>query len=204
MPEKRIIVLTNVEIDFATLVKPQAINNQGEPKYSCVVIWNQSDADNRTKVENGIKDALARGVEKGLWKKDFKLTEGARGYPIHNGNDKPEYPEWAGKYYLNAKSSVDRPPRVIDMARTDLVQADLADGGHRIHSGMTGVVSVEFFPYSNSGNKGIGVSLRCVLKQGEGVDRTQSSANAEDDFKEILDTAEVTVADLVEDDDIPF
>lgn len=198
----KVVVLTDVEIDFARLVKPEAINGQGEPKYSCVVVWDKANGDNRTKLANAIQEAIAKGAEKGLWKKDFKFSATDRGWPIHDG-DTSDRPEWAGKYYINAKASESFPPRVIDMAKTDLVKADLADGGHRIHSGMVGAVSFELFPYSNSGNKGIGVSLRCVLKQGEGTNRSGGSANADEDFADILENA-ATVDDLLDDPSIPF
>ena len=79
----KVVVLTDVEIDFARLVKPEAINGQGEPKYSCVVVWDKANGDNRTKLANAIQEAIAKGAEKGVAQGVYRHIAVRMGYAAY-------------------------------------------------------------------------------------------------------------------------
>ena len=62
-----------------------------------------------------------------------------------------------------------------------------------IYSGMYGAVTVRFFGYSNSGNKGVGCGLGNVMKTRDG-EPLAGGASAAVDFAGIGDVPEVTPA----------
>jgi hypothetical protein len=71
-----------------------------------------------------------------------------------------KYPERDGCYFLNARST--KPVGVYDRQRSPIVDTEA------IYAGVKGKIAVTFFPYSNSGNHGIGVGLNGVQKIADG------------------------------------
>lgn len=78
-----------------------------------------------------------------------------------DGSTKGEkYPERLGCYFLNARTQ--RPVGVVDRQRVPITDPDA------VYSGAKGKIAVQFYPYSQAGNHGIGVSLNGVQKIADG------------------------------------
>lgn len=71
-----------------------------------------------------------------------------------------KYPERLGCFFLNARST--KPVGVYDRQRNPIVEPD------QIYGGCKGKIAVTFYPYSTSGNHGIGVGLNGVQKIADG------------------------------------
>ena len=97
--------------------------------------------------------------------------------PLRDGDtDKEDDEVYAGHYYVNAKC-VSR-PGVVDKHRSPIVDED------DVYSGMWAVVSVTFFPYNVSGNKGVACGLNNVMKTKDD-ERLGGRTSAESDFSDV-------------------
>lgn len=71
-----------------------------------------------------------------------------------------KYPERLGCYFMNARST--KPVGVYDRLRNPIVDPE------QVYGGCKGKIAVTFYPYSTSGNHGIGVGLNGVQKVADG------------------------------------
>ena len=156
-------VLTGeVRLSYANLTTPRAAQQGGEPKYSVTLLIPKSDAATKADIDAAIQAAANEALAK-VW-------NGARPpmlkVPIYDGDGVrpsgvPFGDECKGHWVMTA-STKNKPQVVgIDNINCELSPAD-------IYSGMYGRVTVRFFGYSNSGNKGIGCGLGNVLKTRDG------------------------------------
>src|SRR5690606_32464582 len=100
--------------------------------------------DNWKKVRTPLRDGDAEKDE---------LTE--------DGSTKGDkYPERLGCFFMNARST--KPVGVYDRQRNPIENPD------ELYGGCKGKIAVTFYPYSTSGNHGIGVGLNGVQKIADG------------------------------------
>lgn len=169
-------VLTGeVRLSYANLTTPRAAQQGGEPKYSVTLLIPKSDAATKADIDAAIQAAANEAMAK-VW-------NGARPpmlkVPIYDGDGVrpsgvPFGDECKGHWVMTA-STKNKPQVVgIDNINCELSPAD-------IYSGMYGRVTVRFFGYSNSGNKGIGCGLGNVLKTRDG-EPLSGQASAASDF----------------------
>lgn len=166
-----------VRISFEHLSRPYS-NNGGEPKYSCTVLVPKTD----TATYNDLKNALNAAYEVGVNDK-WKGSRPQLRYPVIYDGDgvRPSGEafgeECKGHWVLTASSK--QQPQVVHQSniRVQLAETD-------IYSGMYARVTVNFFPYENSGNRGVGCGLGNVLKTRDG-EPLSGRASAESDFKDL-------------------
>lgn len=166
-----------VRISFAHLSRPYS-NNGGEPKYSCTILVPKTD----TATYNDLKNALNAAYEAGVNDK-WKGSRPQLRYPVIYDGDgvRPSGEafgeECKGHWVLTASSK--QQPQVVHQSniRVQLAETD-------IYSGMYARVTVNFFPYENSGNRGVGCGLGNVLKTRDG-EPLSGRASAESDFKDL-------------------
>lgn len=97
--------------------------------------------------------------------------------PLRDGDEKENDDEvYSGHFYVNAKSTTR--PGVIDKNKTPIVDED------EVYSGVWAIVSVTFFGYDVSGNRGIACGLNNIMKFKDG-DRLGGRVSAESDFADI-------------------
>lgn len=97
--------------------------------------------------------------------------------PLRDGDtDKEDDEVYAGHYFVNAKCTTR--PGVVDKQRSPIMDED------DVYSGMWAIVSVTFFPYNVSGNKGVACGLNNVMKTKDDA-RLGGRTSAESDFSEI-------------------
>lgn len=156
------VTTSEVRLSFVHLFQPHA-NQQGqEAKYSTTILVPKTDVGTMQRIYAAINVAIEKGVA-GIW-------NGARPpqpkTPIWDGdgvrqNGEPFGPECKGHWVLTASSKQQQ--SVVDAAMNPIIDQT------KVYSGVYGRVNINFFPFSNSGNRGIGAGLGPVqiLRDGE-------------------------------------
>ena len=169
-------VLTGeVRLSYCNLTTPRASQQGGEPKYSVTMLIPKSDAATKADIDASIQAAVNEAVGKSWGGVRPPMIKDL----IHDGDGVrpsglPYGPECKGHWVLTA-STKNRPQVVgIDNIRSELAPTD-------IYSGMYARVTVNFYGYSNSGNKGVACGLGNVLKTRDG-EPLSGGASAEADF----------------------
>lgn len=166
-----------VRLSYVHLNEAYAFDsNPDKPQFSCCVLIPKTDKITLANLSKAIEAAKAQGkVAKWNGKIPAKLHN-----PLRDGDvDHPEDENFAGMFFLNAKSN--QKPGIVDKNLQRIIDPD------EIYSGMYARVSLSFFPFATSGNSGIGVGLNNVQKVADG-ERLGGRSNAEDDFDEFEDT----------------
>ncbi|MBQ8511349.1 MAG: DUF2815 family protein [Clostridia bacterium] len=171
-------VLTGeVRLSYAHLTTPYANPSQpnAKPKYSVTLLIPKSDfptkADIDKSIEAAVQDAVAKkwnGVRPPIVKVPIWDGDGVRQSGVAFGD------ECKGHWVMTASSEL--PPQVVDISN---INCPLAP--QDIYSGMYARVTIRFFGYSNSGNKGIGCGLGNVMKTRDG-EPLSGGASAASDF----------------------
>lgn len=152
-------------------------------KYMTNVLIPADEKETLTAINKAVAAAKADGVKK-KWegKEPKKLV-----MPLRDGDDRDKDVEtYEGMMYLNAKCSTR--PGIQDRRGNPIVDEE------EIYSGVWAIVSVTFYPYDASGNKGVACGLNNIMKIADG-ERLGGRSSAAADF------ANVTY-DFGDDDDL--
>ena len=160
-----------------------SINDKGETVYDIQLIIPKTQRDDIRAILAAVKK-----VGQAQWGDNWKqvrspLRDGdaEKDQLTEDGSTKGEkYPERLGCYFLNARSR--RPVGVYDKQRNLITSPD------EIYGGCKGKIAVTFYPYSMSGNHGVGVGLNGVQKIADGESFAGGGPSVESMF------------DLIEDD----
>lgn len=164
-------------LSYVNVVTPRVAQQGDEPKYSVTLLIPKSDvatkADIDTSMQAAAQDAVAK-VWNGVRPPQLRI-------PIYDGDGvRPSGEafgeECKGCWVITASTKMK--PGVVDTAGVDLLPSD-------IYSGMYGRVTIRFFGYSNSGNKGVGCGLGNIMKTREG-EPLAGNASAASDFAGIV------------------
>lgn len=175
------VVTGLVRFSYAHLFEPSSVEEGGEKKYSLSIIIPKSDKQTIAKIKAAIEAAKEQGKTskfKGKIPANLKL-------PLRDGDTEREDDDaYKGSYFINCSSK--QKPGLVDKDLNPILdQADL-------YSGCFGRVSINFYPFDVSGNKGIACGLNNVQKLKDG-DPLAGRSKAEDDFAEVME---------MEDDDL--
>lgn len=169
-------VLTGeVRLSYVNVLTPKAPAQGGEPKYSVTLLIPKSDYATKADIDSAIQAATQEALGKvwgGVRPPQIKI-------PIHDGDGvkqsgEPYGEECKGHWVIAANTKIK--PQVVGI---DNINAELAPSD--IYSGMYGRVTIRFFGYSNSGNKGVGCGLGNIMKTRDG-EPLAGSASAASDF----------------------
>lgn len=169
-------VLTGeVRLSYCNLVVPRVPKQGGDAKYSVTLLIPKSDtttkADIDAAMEAAAKDAVSKvwgGIRPPYLKPVIHDGDGVRPSGVAFG------PECKGHWVLNASTKMKPQVVGLDNINCELLPQD-------IYSGMYARVTIRFFGYSNSGNKGVGCGLGNVLKTRDG-EPLSGGASAAADF----------------------
>ena len=171
-------VITNkVRLSFVNLLEAKAFEGQ-EPKYSCMLLIDKSDKQTLAAIEKAIDNAFkADGGQrlKGVKRENVKTT-------LRDGDleqDTEEHPEFANKMFINVSSK--NKPGLVDRNKIKIEGDNAAD---EVYSGVYAIVSINFYAYNTSGNKGISAGLNNVMIVEKG-EYLGGRASAESDFADI-------------------
>lgn len=165
------VVTDKVRFSFCHLFEPSASMPGQEPKYSITVLLPKSDTATYARIQAAIEAAIEDGKAR---KWDGKAPARPM-QPVYDGDGlRPNGEEFGSEckgcwvFTASAKEA----PEVIDASLNPVIDKNL------IYSGCYGRVSVNFFPYSAAGRKGIGCGLNNVqyLCAGERLGGGKSSA----------------------------
>ena len=176
------VVTGKVRLNFPVLFTPKADKNDPTKiNYSCQLLIPKSDTATMAKIREAIEEAKKEGLSK-KWNGTMPPNISA---PYHDGDGiKPvagtEYgPECKGHYILNVKASASYKPDVVDGQLNPILDQS------EIYSGMYARVLINFFPYFNSGKKGISVSFSNVQKVADGTPLGGAPKKSADVFGEV-------------------
>ena len=177
-------VLTGeVRLSYVYLDTPRAAQQGEKPKYSVTLLIPKSDtatkADIDAAMEAAAKEATAKtwgGIRPPYLKSVIHDGDGVRPSGVAFG------PECEGHWVLTASTKMK--PQVVGI---DNINCELAPTD--IYSGMYARVTICFFGYSNSGNKGVCCILGNVMKTRDG-EPLSGGASAASDFAGIGQSVE--------------
>ena len=174
-------VVVPCRISFANIWEPKSINGS-EEKYSVSCLIPKSDKATLAKIHKAIEAAKedAKGKEWG-----GKIPPNIK-LPMHDGDiDRPDDENYAGHMYFNATSK--DAPQIVDRKVQPILDPMECGSGDYCN------VSVNFYGFAASGNKGIAAGLGNIQKVKDG-ERLAGRASAASDFTEVDG----------DDDELPF
>lgn len=164
------VVTGKVRFSYCHLLKPAAVQDGQDPKYSVSIIIPKDDTKTLSKIRAAIEAATNEAkADKFGGKIPAKLQT-----PLRDGDeDRPDDPAYEGSYFINC-SSVSK-PGVVDKNLNPILDEE------EIYSGCYGRVSINFYGYNVSGNKGIAAGLNNAQKLADG-EPLGNKSRPEDDF----------------------
>lgn len=187
--KKTVDVTTGIgTISFPHLFTVQAEqnkNDKGEPVYDCQFLIPKSDRDTARALLAAIKE-----VGEAKWGDKWKqvrspLRDGDKEKDglTEDGSTKAEkYPERLGHWFINARSK--KPIGVVDRTRVPI------EDHSKIYAGCKVKINVTFYPYSNSGNHGIGCGLNGVQFIADGEPIAGGGKPSVESMFDLLDDAD--------------
>ena len=160
-----------VRFCYAHVFAPKKNDDGTNGKYGVQLLIPKTDKAALTLIENAINAAKQAGVSsKWNGKKPANLR-----LPLRDGDeDRPEAPEYAGMYFLNANST--QKPGIVDKDLVEIIDPE------EVYSGCYGRASINFYAFNTNGNRGVGVGLNNIQKLSDGDHLGASRASAESDF----------------------
>ena len=172
---------------FANIWEPKSINGS-EEKYSVSCLIPKED----TATLDSIRVAIDAALEIAKVKKWGGKIPPKYKYPLRDGDDeRPDDPVYAGHMYFNASSK--DAPQIVDRRVQPILDPMECGSGDFCN------VTVNFYGFAASGNKGIAAGLQNIqlVKHGE---RLSGKSAASSDFDVLEDEDE----DIGGDDDMDF
>jgi len=150
---------------------PGGDNEDG--KYMTNVLIPKEEKETVKALQTAIETAKKAGVV-GKWggKEPKKLD-----MPLRDGDEKDD-DVYSGHFFVNAKSGTR--PGVVDRKKVPIVDEE------EVYSGIWAIVSVSFFAYDKSGNKGVACGLNNIMKFKDD-EHLGGRVSAEADFADIDD-----------------
>ena len=174
------VVTGKVRFSYVNIFKSRAFQADQDAKFSICLLIPKEDKATLKKIKAAIDEAIQEGISsKWNGKKPANVK-----LPLRDGDEEraDEAPEYEGMMFLNANST--QKPGIVDKDLNEILDPD------EVYSGCWGRASINFYPFSVNGNKGIGVGLNNVQKLKDGEHLGAARASAESDYD-----------DDVEDDD---
>ena len=165
-----------VRLSYAHLFEAHGMEGQ-EPKYSVSVIISKTDTETIKAIKEAVELAKKNGVSKFGGKIPAVLKT-----PLRDGDEeRPDDKAYAGCYFLNASSK--QKPGVVDQHVQPILDAT------EVYSGCYARLTLNFYAYNASGNKGVAAGLGNVQKLADG-EPLGGVSRAEDDFDSVGESAE--------------
>ena len=171
------VITGKVRFSYTYVFEPRAMEGQDADKarYSVTLLIPKSDTATLSKIKAAV--AAAKETGKALW---HGGTPPKLPVPLHDGDGvresgDPYGPECKGCYVITASSKTQ--PQIVDSSLNQIMDKN------EFYSGCYGKASVNFYPYSVSGKRGIACGLGNLLKLEDG-EHLDGRSSAEEDFGE--------------------
>lgn len=149
-------VIVPCRLSYLHCWEPDSVNG-GDPKYSVSAIVPKSD----TKTVEAIREAIEQAKKEAASMWGGKIPANLK-TPLRDGDkDRPNDEAYKGCYFFNANSKA--APQVVDNKVQPIIDKS------EVYSGCYGRISVNFYGYNSTGNRGIAAGLGNIqkLKDGE-------------------------------------
>jgi len=171
------VITGEVRFSYLHVFEPYAGEVGQKPKYSVSLLIPKKDKQTIALIQEAVAEATDMGQTSkwgGKVPKNLKL-------PLRDGDEEKadEHPEYAGMFFLNASS--ERQPGLVDSHKQEIFS------DQELKSGDWGLASINFYPFSVSGNNGIACGLNNLMKKRDGESLGGTPASAEADFAEEFD-----------------
>lgn len=168
-----------VRLSYAHLFEAHSIEGN-EPKFSVAILIPKSDKETIKAINEAVQEAIEQGKTK-----LGKVTKSNLKTPLRDGDEeRPDDEAYENCFFLNA-SSKNRPGVVDQNVHAVMDETE-------VYSGCFGRITVNFYAFSASGNKGVAAGLGNVQKLEDG-EPLGGFTRAENDF----DTVETSNADFL-------
>lgn len=163
-----ILTATKVRLSFENLLVPRAqdATKPEEKTFSTAILIPKTD----TATLDAIRAAITEAMEDGVVKKWNGKRPAQLRNPLRDGDEKylkdgvTKDKTYAGMFFINAKGPYGGKNQPILLNKNAQQTSSASD----IYSGVWGQVKLTFFPYENSGNRGVGAGIATFLSHGEG------------------------------------
>lgn len=170
------VTIGEVRFSYLHVFKPEATAEGAEKKYSVSLIIPKSN----TELVARIKAAIDKAFNDGIATKFGGKRPAVWKNPLRDGDlERPDDEAYANAYFVNASSK--NQPGIVKPNPSGMTKFTTITDEQELFSGCYGYASVNFFPFANSGNKGVAAGLNNILKTREG-DFLGGRASAESDF----------------------
>lgn len=172
------VITGEVRFSYLHVFEPYAAEVGQKAKYSVSLLIPKTDLQTIALIQEAVAEATDQG-QMSKWGGKVPKTLKT---PLRDGDaekDTDEHPEYKGMFFINASS--DRQPGLVDSHKQEIFSAD------DLKSGDWGLASVNFYPFSVSGNNGIACGLNNLMKKRDGESLGGTPASAESDFAEEFD-----------------
>lgn len=169
------VVFGPCRLSYTHVFQKYSPDNTDEGKYMTNILVPKSEKATVAALQAAIEAAKAKAITEKWGGKEPKKID----TPLRDGDEK-EDEVFASHWYLNAKSSTR--PGVVDQHLNPITDEE------EVYSGCWAIVSVTFYGYDVSGNRGIACGLNNVMKFKDD-ERLGGRVSAESDFSGMgLDT----------------
>lgn len=177
------VVTGEVRFSYVHVFEPYSVDPAQEARYSAALLIPKDDTETLNKIKAAIEAAKVAGAA--TW--GGKVPPNLK-MPIRDGDtDRPDQPEYAGHYFINARSKTK--PGVVDAQLNPIIDSE------EFYSGCYGRASINFYGYNVSGNRGIAAGLNNIQKLRDG-DYLGGRSRPEDDF-DAVETADSGMDDFL-------
>ncbi len=177
------VIFGPCRLSYVHLFEKYAFDGANEGKYSANILIPKEEK----KTIKAIQDAIEAARKAALVSKWGGKTPKKVMLPLNDGDEREDDDVFADHFYLNAKASTR--PGVVDRQKNAIMDEE------EIYSGVWAIVSVTFYGYDVSGNKGVACGLNNVMKFKDD-ERLGGRVSAERDFDG------VDFDDDIDDDDL--
>ena len=167
------VITGKVRFSYVNIFKARGFNG-GDEKYSICLLIPKDDQATLDKIEKAVQDAINAAKQAGVSSKWNGKKPANLKLPLRDGDeDRPEAPEYAGMYFLNANST--QKPGIVDKDLVEIIDPE------EVYSGCYGRASINFYAFNSNGNRGIACGLNNLQKIRDG-EPLGGKSRAEDDF----------------------
>lgn len=172
------IVTGKVRLSYTNVFEPKAMEGSSDEKYSTAILIPKTDKETVKKIRAAIEAAKELGKSKWGGKVPANLKT-----PLRDGDEeRPDDEVYAGHFFLNAsfktKPGIAKPIGKDANGKTKF--AEITDSTE-VYSGCYAKVSLNFYPFNVSGNRGIAAGLNNIVKIQDG-DFLGGRSSVNDDF----------------------
>lgn len=169
-PSATKVVTDEVRFSYLHVFEPKKAPGSDVARYSVAILFPKSNKALKKRIDAAVEAAKLAGKDK--WK--GRIPPNLK-MPIRDGDaERPDDETYAGMWFFNATSGT-KPGIVDSTGKNPIIDAT------ELYSGCYGRVSVNFYPFSNSGNVGVACGLNNMQKLRDG-EPLSGRTSAEYDF----------------------